>query len=264
MGKPSAGYGTVVTDLGGNRKRWLPGRKETMAAALILSGGTGTRLGADIPKQYIKIYGRSVISFCIEALAGHEGIDSIQIVAARQWQDFVLRNIREYDHDGKFCGFSDPGENRQLSIYSGLRDIRDYTADSGVVLIHDAARPLVSARMITDCLHAVKGHDGVLPVLPVKDTVYKSTDGMKVGGLLNRSEIYAGQAPEAFLIGRYYEANRRLLPDKIREINGSAEPAVMAGMDIVMIPGDEENIKITTREDLQRFAEITKRTGNGR
>ena len=76
-----------------------------------------------------------------------------------------------------------------------------------------------------------------------------------------RSEIYAGQAPEAFLYGKYYEANRRLLPERILEINGSAEAAVIAGMDIAMTAGDEKNFKITTGEDLKRFCQIAKERG---
>lgn len=63
----------------------------------------------------------------------------------------------------------------------------------------------------------------------------------------------AGQAPELFRLGKYYEANLRLLPERIRHIHGSAEPAVLAGMDIAMIPGDEKNFKITTKADLERF-----------
>lgn len=74
--------------------------------------------------------------------------------------------------------------------------------------------------------------------------------------LLDRGTIYAGQAPEVFQIGRYYEANRKLLPDRILQINGSTEPAVMDGMDIAMIPGDEGNFKITTPGDLERFCRI--------
>ncbi len=74
--------------------------------------------------------------------------------------------------------------------------------------------------------------------------------------MLDRSRIYAGQAPEVFKLGVYYEANIRLLPDQILKINGSTEPAVMAGMDVVMIPGYESNFKITTKEDLERFKEI--------
>ncbi len=229
-----------------------------MGNALILSGGTGNRLGTEIPKQYIKVGGRPIISYCIEQLSCHERIDSIQIVAAQSWHQTILDCLEKYDIKRKFRGFSKPGETRQLSIYHGVEDIKRYTEDSDVVLIHDAARPLLSAQMITDCLSAVIGHDGVLPVLPMKDTVYQSVDGRKISALLNRSEIFAGQAPELFRIGLYYEANKRLYPEQIRTINGSTEPAVMAGMDIIMIPGDEGNFKITTKDDLERFCELIK------
>lgn len=234
-----------------------------MTVALILSGGSGVRLGAGIPKQYMEIDGRSIISYCIERLSRHGGIDAIQIAAAPQWQEPIGNWLEKYDVCGKFRGFSLPGENRQLSVYHGLEDIREYADDADIVLIHDAARPLLSAQMITDCLGAMDGHDGVLPVLPMKDTVYQSADGKSVSALLQRSEIYAGQAPEAFRIGLYYEANKRLCPDKIREIKGSTEPAVMAGMDIAMIPGDEGNIKITTKKDLELFCELLKKEHNG-
>lgn len=232
---------------------------EDMAAALILSGGTGARMGTDVPKQYIKIGGRSIISYCIEALSCHEGIDSIQITADGRWHEAVRECLKKYDRNSKFRGFSAPGDNRQLSILSGLSDIRKYAGDDGIVLIHDAARPMLSGRLITDCLEAATGHDGALPVLPMKDTVYLSADQVSISGLLNRREVFAGQAPEAFLIGKYYEANISLLPDKILAINGAAEPAVMAGMDIALLAGDEGNFKITTREDLERFSDMIKK-----
>lgn len=78
--------------------------------------------------------------------------------------------------------------------------------------------------------------------------------------LLKRSEIYAGQAPELFRLGVYYEANCRLMPERILQVNGSTEPAVMAGLDVAMIPGDEGNFKITTKEDLERFREKIRET----
>ena len=93
----------------------------------------------------------------------------------------------------------------------------------------------------------------MLPVLPMKDTVYESENGKTIDSLLERSHIFAGQAPEVFRLEPYYEANRNLLPNRILEINGSTEPAIMAGMDVVMIEGDEDNFKITTMADLKRF-----------
>lgn len=233
-----------------------------MNIALILSGGTGRRMGLDIPKQYIEVCGRPIISYCMETLSGHSGIDAIQIVAEEEWQRLILESIeqlartKETGISGKFKSFSKPGANRQLSILSGLEDIREYADDAGYVLIHDAARPMLSVQQISDCLDAVIGHDGVIPVLPMKDTVYSSKDGRTIASLLNRSQIFAGQAPEFFVLGKYYEANMALMPEDILTINGSTEPAVMAGMDMAMIPGDENNFKITTKSDLERFERI--------
>lgn len=227
-----------------------------MNIALILSGGTGTRLGTDIPKQYIEVNGRPVIAYCFERLAVHEMIDAIQIVADKAWQEMISGYLSRLDSMQKFRGFSEPGENRQLSIYHGLEDIGAYAEDEDKILIHDAARPLLSGDMITDCLQAAEGHDGAIPVLPMKDTVYASLDGKKIHSLLDRSTIFAGQAPEAFVFGKYLEANRRLLPEKILEIHGSTEPAILAGMDIAMLPGEENNFKITTKADLIRFQRI--------
>lgn len=228
-----------------------------MNVALILSGGTGSRLGSKIPKQYIEVGEKPVISYCIETLSAHPQIDAIQIVAEVFWQEKIKEWLKTADTHQKCKGFSLPGENRQLSIYHGLEDIRTYAEESGYVFIHDAARPLLSKKQITDCLEGVLGHDGLMPVLPMKDTVYESNDGgNSVAGLLDRSSIYAGQAPEVFQIGRYFSANQKLLPDRIRAINGSTEPAVLAGMDIAMIPGDEGNFKITTQADLERFCKI--------
>lgn len=224
--------------------------------ALLLSGGRGTRLGSNIPKQYMEVGGRSVISYSIESLALHEGIDAIWIVAEPYWEDQIRKCVDAFDKGRKFKGFSAPGENRQLSILHGLEDIRSCADDESLVLIHDAARPLLSAKQITACLDAITGYDGVLPALPMKDTVYLSANGKRVSALLNRSEIYAGQAPELFRLEKYYEANRRLLPNQILQINGSTEPAIMAGMNIAMVPGDENNFKITTRADLDRFNRI--------
>ena len=233
-----------------------------MNIALVLSGGTGTRLGGDIPKQYIRVKGRMLIAYCLDMFAAHKRVDGIWIVAASSRQDEIIKEcgICGIRNDA-ILGFSLPGKTRQLSILNGLKDIDRYIKSMGggseedpVVIIHDAARPNLTAAYLDKCLDAMEGFDGLMPALPMKDTVYYSTDGKKVDRLLDRSCIYAGQAPELYRLGPYLDANERLLPDEIQKINGSTEPAVLAGLKVTMIPGDENNYKITTKDDLERFS----------
>ncbi|MCR5603897.1 MAG: 2-C-methyl-D-erythritol 4-phosphate cytidylyltransferase [Lachnospiraceae bacterium] len=232
-----------------------------MNIALVLSGGTGKRIGGDTPKQYIKVKGRMLITFCLDMFIKHPDIDGVWIVAADEWKDEIVKDCELTGIDtNAIRGFSNPGETRQLSILNGLRDIDSYvrSKDSGidpVVIIHDAARPNLTAEYVKTCLNALEGYDGVMPILPMKDTVYYSESGKSVDRLLDRSCIYAGQAPEVYRLGRYLESNLRLLPDEIMKINGSTEPAVLAGLKVAMIPGDENNYKVTTRKDLDRFVQ---------
>lgn len=278
-----------------------------MNIAIILSGGTGTRLGGDIPKQYIEVNNKPVIGYCLETILSHEMIDMVYIVAAPEWQDFLSNAINTLSISdkakAKFAGFALPGENRQYSIYNGLLCVKelfqaatipgnsllnkalntslsvkasdaslsekasntsllDKCAGSSInreglaanVFIHDAARPLLSESLISRCFEALDEHEGVLPVLPMKDTIYQSDDGKLVSALLDRKKLFAGQAPEAFVFDKYLEANEAYVPFKT--INGSTEVAIMHQMDVAMIDGEEINFKITTRADLERFQQI--------
>lgn len=221
-----------------------------MNVAILLSGGTGTRLGEQIPKQYIEVMNRPLIAYCFDALSMSSKIDAICIVAAADWHEY----IKEKCGTDKTIIFAEPGRNRQESIYNGLKMIEKSFENVHSVFIDDAARPYLTENMIDDYYDALEGYDGVLPVLPMKDTVYFSQDGTKVDQLLKRECIYAGQAPEIFVFDKYLQANMDLLPDRILNINGSTEPAIMASMNIHMVPGEEKNFKITTRADLDRFS----------
>ena len=231
-----------------------------MNVAILLSGGTGSRMGEKIPKQYIRVGNRMIITYACEPLIRSAGIDTLVIVADGKWREAIASEIERSVKTSADIMFADPGENRQLSILHGLektkeliKERRDCTDKDVTVLIHDAARPLLTKQQIDSCYEALGGHEGVMPVLPMKDTVYLGGESACVQQLLPRDRLFAGQAPELFLFEPYYDAVRALLPDRIRDIRGSAEPAVIAGMDIVMIPGDEGNFKITTGPDLQRF-----------
>ena len=224
-----------------------------MAIAIILSGGTGLRASPDIPKQYIEVNNIPVIADSINVFEGHEDIFKYVIVAADKWTDYITKFTGE-----KFIGFAPAGETRQLSILNGLKVLSNIAADDDTIIIHDAARPFVSADTISALVNACKTHDGAMPALPVKDTIY-IRKGNKVHSLIDRDTIISGQAPEAFLYKKYLEANEALLPEKIMSIKGSTEPAFMAGMDVAVIDGDENNFKITTKEDLERYILIKSR-----
>ena len=237
-----------------------------MNYAILLSGGTGTRIESDKPKQYVRAGSFMMVTWALKALAECDLVDSIYIVAEHEWRELIEADACKAGLDtGKIGGYAIPETNRQTSILNGMQEIIrtldekvDITAmnDGDTVLIHDAARPFVTVKLLNECYGALPGHGGVMPVLPMKDTVYQSEDGLAVSELLDRKKVFAGQAPELFYMKPYYKANMALMPDRIHMVNGASEPAIIGGMDIVMIPGDEDNFKVTTMVDLCRYKNI--------
>lgn len=227
-----------------------------MNIAIILSGGRGCRLKSDIPKQYIEVSGKCIISYSLISLFEASDIDKLVIVSEEEYRELIKAEIEKNCSQfiDKFAGFANPGVTRQMSIYNALLFARDVikAKDSDLLFIHDAARPNLSLQMISEYINAIKNHDGLIPVLPMKDTIYLGENG-SIMGLLDRNKLFAGQAPELFLFEKYMKANEALMPDKILKINGTTEVAVLAGLDVAMVPGNELNFKITTKEDLERF-----------
>ncbi len=231
-----------------------------MNYAILLAGGTGSRISSEIPKQYLKAGSHMMITHAVRTLLECCRIDEVCIVAESDRRSDIEIDILSAGCDTtKLISYANPGQNRQISVLNGMNELiaqKGKLDENDTVLIHDAARPLLSWELLERIYDALDGCDGVMPVLPMKDTVYFSEDGKKISGLLDRSKVFAGQAPELFLFGKYYEANKALIPDKILYVNGASEPAIMAGMDIVLIPGDERNFKVTTDTDMERYQTI--------
>ena len=236
-----------------------------MNYAILLAGGTGTRISSEIPKQFLRAGSHMMITEALKTLLNCDRIDGICIVSDTGRRTEIESDIRSAGFDtAKIVSYAKPGANRQSSALSGMNELigkKGAPGGTDTILIHDAARPLLSRELLEIIYTALEDHDGVMPVLPMKDTVYLSEDGNKISGLLDRQKVYAGQAPELFMFGKYYEANISLVPDKLLNVNGASEPAIMAGMDIVMIPGDERNFKVTTDADMERYLTIM---GEGR
>lgn len=218
-----------------------------MKTAIILAGGTGTRLGGNIPKQYLEVANKPVITYCLEKFEANQLIDEIVIVAAEEWYAFISENIRNIR---KFKCFAPAGSSRQHSILNGMKAANPQTKK---VIIHDAARPNVSDNTISACILGLDEYDGVMPVLSVKDTIYYSETGEQISSLLNRDQLFAGQAPESFLFKKYMDIHEGMNEEELSLVRGSSEIAFKNGLSIKMIKGDEHNYKITTLVDLEKF-----------
>ncbi len=208
--------------------------------ALIVAAGSGSRTGLDFPKQYLKLGDEMMLSKTIRAFYDHPAIDQVQVVINPNDLDLY----REASRDFRLPHWVDGGATRQKSVALGLEAIERFAPTK--VLIHDAARPFVSAEIIDRCLEALKKYRAVLPALPVVDTL-KSIRDSEVTDTLDRSKIVAAQTPQCFdydaIIGahRIYES---------QDVTDDIALAELAGIPVHWVQGSQQNIKITTHEDI--------------
>ena len=228
-----------------------------MNYAVILSGGIGSRMNRpECPKQYIEVLGKPVLVYTLEIFQANPDVEGIIIVAAPQWRGDIDGWLREYGIE-KFMGYADPGESRQESFLSGLEACMETSKDpADRVIIHEAVRPLVTGKLISACLKEIDSYEGCMPVIPMNDTIYQSTDGQNLTGLADRSILYCGQSPEAFLLWKFTEINRETDRAQLKKIRGASELAYMKGVRMHLIPGEQNNFKITYEPDLDRFQRI--------
>lgn len=225
--------------------------------AVLLAGGTGTRMGHKLPKQYIEVDGVPVISYTLMPFLNCGRFKTFVICAEKDWHSYILQHFPT-GYKNITVEFSEPGATRQFTVYNALKLIAERHPECRAVIIHDAARPLVTEGLIERCMNALGEADGILPALPVKDTIYMSADGRRIDSLLNRSTLFAGQSPEVFRFRPYHKAHLESAEEEIARINGSSELALLKGLTVDIIPGEEKNFKITTPEDLERFRQILK------
>lgn len=230
--------------------------KTNRNVAVLLSGGVGNRMNMDIPKQYSIVGGKPIIYYSLKALLENPDTDAIVIVIADEWKDFIQPFIAAIPHTQEIL-YAMPGETRQYSVFNALKVIKEAGfSDDDIVLVHEAARPMAKQKMINDCYEGCKTADCVVPVMPVKNTLYYSEDGNIINSLVDRTKIWSGQAPEAFKFGKYYRAHLDTPREVLLTFNGGTELAFHAGMSCRLIEGDPFNFKITTQEDLTHFTSI--------
>ena len=229
-----------------------------MNIAIILSGGVGTRMGANIPKQYIEVCGKPVIYYSFIKFVESGSIDAYIVALDKQWKDYVEGFVSTMGIKEPLV-YSEPGETREHTIYNALKCAKENGyADEDIVIIHDAVRPMVSKQVIDDCLAGCEKYDAAIAVIDVKDTIYQSLADNCITNVPNRSTLHAGQTPEAFKLGKYLKIHDERTYEEICAVTGGAQFAAQCGLKVFLSKGAEINFKLTTPEDLQRFEQIIK------
>ncbi len=216
-------------------------------AVLIVAAGKGHRVGADLPKQYIPLSGKAVLHHTIEAFLKAAYVDLIQTVIHADDHDLYHTAIGGLDILPPVNG----GDTRQQSVMTGLQSLAVHEPD--LVLIHDGARPFISAAQIEDIIIAAAEHGAVIPVLPMTDTVKQVSDN-RIEKTVDRTRLVRAQTPQAFRYKLIFMAHKRMEGQQMTDDSAIAEAC---GIQVLTIAGDEQNFKITTAEDLKKAEDMT-------
>ena len=217
--------------------------------ALIFAGGSGQRVGADIPKQFLKVCGREIIIHTLELFEMNDNIDEIYVVCIKGWIGQLENLITKYDIN-KVKTILPGGKTGQDSIFIGLDAIKKEN-ENAIVLIHDGVRPLVSQETINNCVCGVETYESAVPVIKCFETPIISMDGEHVAEMPNRSEMYLAQAPQGYYLNDIYNTHleERKTNPEYEGIVDSCGLMFKHGYQSHLIEGDRGNIKVTTPND---------------
>jgi ribitol-5-phosphate 2-dehydrogenase (NADP+) / D-ribitol-5-phosphate cytidylyltransferase len=216
--------------------------------AALLAGGVGTRIGLDIPKQLIKIAGRPILEHTLAALNNHPLIDEVIIMMAPGHLDPVRAIVRNGNY-GKVVDILEGAETRNGTTLRALKRLGDQECN---VLFHDAVRPLVTPRIITECLQALETYAAVDVAIPSADTIIEVTPDETISDIPPRATLRRGQTPQAFrssVIKKAY-ALAELDPDFVATDDCTVVLRYLPDVPIAVVRGDERNMKVTEPIDV--------------
>lgn len=223
-----------------------------MNIGLLIAGGSGKRMGQDIPKQFINVYDKPVIIYTLEAFQLHEEIDVIAVVCIDEWQH-VLEIYAKQFNITKLKYIITGGGTGQESIRNGVFELEKYCDKNDIVLIHDAIRPMVSKEIIHDCITTAKKYGNATTVIPCAEAMLITADQQSSGRTFSRNDLKRTQTPQAFHLGDICELHRMALEKKIFNSVASCTLLIELGGNVYFSKGSEKNIKLTTVDDIDIF-----------
>ncbi|MFR5692777.1 MAG: 2-C-methyl-D-erythritol 4-phosphate cytidylyltransferase [Lachnospiraceae bacterium] len=223
-----------------------------MNIALVIAGGSGQRMGQDIPKQFLNVHDKPIIIYTLEAFQQHPEIEAIAVVCIAGWETILTSYAKQFGIT-KLKHIIPAGEVGQASIRNGVFELeKNYSAED-IVLVHDAIRPMVSQEIISDCIVKAKEFGSAISVIPCAEAMMQTEDGQQSVGSYPRNRLKRTQTPQGFPIGKICDLHRRALEAGITNSVASCTLMIEMGEQVHFSLGSEKNIKLTTVEDIDIF-----------
>ncbi len=227
-----------------------------MHIAIIIAGGSGQRMGNDIPKQFIQVEGKPIIIYTLEGFEQHEMVDAIAVVCVAGWEEALKGYIKEYNIN-KVRWIVPGGATAQESIRNGVYALEGTCAKDDIIIVHDSIRPLVDRSVLTDVIVTAKKKGNAVTSMPYNEQIFlvDSADPSSTTRYIPRETLRRVSTPQAYhfdlIYSKYHEAFEREIG-----IYGSAYTNTMMvelGVTLFFASGSDKNIKLTTPDDLEIF-----------
>lgn len=223
-----------------------------MNIALLIAGGSGNRMGQDIPKQFMHVENCPIIIHTMNTFQKHPDIEAIAVVCLRGWET-VLQSYANQFCITKLRWIFPGGDSGMESIHNGIYGLREQgCSDDDLVLIHDAVRPLLSQEIISSNIATCQAYGYAITGIQCREAILESNDGFSSTNSIPRDKLIRTQTPQTFHLGNiiecHEEARKRGITNSVASCTLVAE---LGGREMHIVPGSEKNIKITTVEDLE-------------
>lgn len=225
-----------------------------MNIAIIIAGGSGQRVGQDIPKQFINVYDKPVLIYTLEGFQKHPQIDEIGLVCLDGWHDVARAYAKQFNID-KLKWVISGGETTQESIRAGVYHLEGKCGVDDTVIIHDGIRPLVDDSVLSDVIMKCEKYGNAVTALPYNEQIFVADNGISTVQYIPRERLRRVATPQAYKYGRLNAAYHEAYEKEIGIYGSSYTNTMMVelGERLYFANGSDKNIKITTKDDLELF-----------
>lgn len=224
-----------------------------MTVALLTAAGSGIRMGQDIPKQFIHVENKPILIHTMAAFQEHPLVDAILVVTIPSWVDVVQAYANQFNIT-KLRWIVPGGQTGQESIYNGLKKLSEELKADDVVMVHDGNRCMVSSEIISNSLATFKKYGSAVAAIPCVEAVFRSNDdGISSTMSIPREQLFRTQTPHTYTLGKLLWAHDEAQKQSITETAASCTLMQQLGETVYFSKGSEENLKITTIEDMMIF-----------